>query len=108
MAAASVLVYPGDMGFGRKNTDMEAWASGRPVVASEGSARGKLPASHLLVGGTIEELAAHVIRFLSHDDVWSAACSSAAEHSLSLPHWDDVSRDFDAILNDAASGRVVG
>jgi polysaccharide biosynthesis protein PslH len=106
IAGAAVMVFPGNMGFGKKNTLAEALGVGRPVVASRNSARGTTPGDHLVVVDSAEEQAAAVVCMLVDESVWLSACVSAAEVASTLPHWDDVGRSFNQLLREAAENRV--
>ena len=65
---AKLVVVPTDSGTGVKTTLLQAWAMGRPVVASAFSTIG-LPirqGENILVGATVAELAAHIHTLLDN------------------------------------------
>jgi glycosyltransferase involved in cell wall biosynthesis len=69
-ARSRVIVVPATEGTGVKTTILEAWAMGRPVVATPFAVRG-LPAQHghnILIGGNEEELLGHVDRLLANPE----------------------------------------
>jgi polysaccharide biosynthesis protein PslH len=103
MTGAAVLVFPGDIGLGRKNTVTEALSVGRPIVASPNSARGNRPGGHLLVAESVDGLAAAASRLLIDDSAWAAACASARDVATTLPSWDEVSDAFNAVVSATAA-----
>lgn len=106
MAAAAVLVFPGTVGQGVKNTVTESITVGRPVVTSISSARGQHPGLHLVVADTPAEQAAAVLRLLDDDRVWNAACDAAETIARELSDWTIASRAYDVLLRRAESRRA--
>lgn len=99
---AAVLAYPGGLGFGRKNTVMEALACGRPVVASAVAARGLEPGEHLAIADHPAGMAERVAELLRDPVRRRRAGEHAARVAAGFPSWDATAAALAELFDDAA------
>ncbi len=99
---AAMVVYPGSLGRGTKNTVLEAMATGTPVVCSPEAARALPVGDHARLGRSPRELAEHVVTLLSSPATLARAGAAATVTAAAFRDWDQVSRQFGDLLVAAA------
>ena len=90
-----VVVFPGDLGTGTKNTLSEALTAGAAVVASRTAARGVPDEGQLVLAGSDEEVARAVTDLLEDPQRRTALGARArAWGAARLPSWQDAAAAF--------------
>jgi glycosyltransferase involved in cell wall biosynthesis len=94
-----VVVFPGDLGTGRKNTLSEALTAGAAVVASRYAARGVPDEGQLVLAGSDAEIATAVADLLGDPGRRAGLGERArAWGTARLPSWQDAAAEFAARL----------
>jgi glycosyltransferase involved in cell wall biosynthesis len=101
--SATVVIAPLVYGTGIQNKVLEALACGVPVVASAKACEGiaAVPFRDLLVGGTDEELAAHVVTLLDRADLRRRLESAGRRYVVANHDWDALAQQLIAVYEEA-------
>jgi hypothetical protein len=102
---SALMVAPLDIARGTQNKILESMAMGLPVVCSKTAAGGvdAVPGEHLLVAGTAQGYARHILRLLRNPADRQRLSSAARARVLSHHAWDASMGKLDAIVE-----RVLG
>ena len=92
MAAVGMFVFPLKQGSGLQNKLLEAWALGKPVIASMQVAKpaGAVDGEHLLIADSEEEIAAAIERVLDDPDLARRIGAAGRERVLENFDWSEI------------------
>jgi glycosyltransferase involved in cell wall biosynthesis len=109
MEHADVFVVPLRMGSGTRLKIVEALAAGLPVVATSIAAEGlALPDDVILIGDTVDEIAAHVKSLIDDQALRKRMSLAGRRHIESHFSWRDIAVGVERTLLEVVNSRVDG
>jgi glycosyltransferase involved in cell wall biosynthesis len=101
--SVGVMVYPGELGTGAKNTVAEAIAAGAAVVASSVAARSLPVVGQLVVADGPAGIADAVVPLLQDGAARAQLCRTAAAWGAQTPTWEAAAARCNEMLRSAVS-----
>lgn len=110
LVGSRVYACPMRSGTGIKNKLLEALATGVPCVATPLATQGMTaePGRHILVGADEDELAAHLVRVLSDDDLARSLGRAGREYVTAEHSWQAVARAYERVYREVRTSVVAG
>jgi glycosyltransferase involved in cell wall biosynthesis len=110
LAGSRAYACPMTSGTGIKNKLLEALAAGVPCVATPLAVQGlsAQPGRHILVGTNEEELAGHLVRVLSDDDLARSLGRAGRDYVTAEHSWEAVARAYERVYREVRTSVAAG